>query len=138
MRVMSRYGALCFSVPMCLSLGFFCASPSLLMFPSTFHRYCDRGGQELKNSMHYEEIGEMAGRAGGGLELKNSMHYGEIGEMRWPIRGGSGIEEFDALWRNRRNGWPGRGGVRKWRIHYIMVHYGEIGEMAGRPGGVRK
>ena len=38
--------------------------------------------------MHYEEIGEMAGRAGGGLELKNSMHYGEIGEMRWPIREG--------------------------------------------------
>ena len=38
---MSRLGALCFSVPMCLSLGFFCASPSLLMFPSTFHRYCD-------------------------------------------------------------------------------------------------
>ena len=38
---MSRLGALCFSVPMCLSLGFFCASPSLLMCPSTFHRYCD-------------------------------------------------------------------------------------------------
>ena len=38
---MSRLGALCFSVPMCLSLGFFCASPSLLMCPSTFHRYFD-------------------------------------------------------------------------------------------------
>ena len=31
--------------------------------------------------MHYEEIGEMAGRAGGGQELKNSMHYGEIKEI---------------------------------------------------------
>ena len=41
-RVMSRYGAFCFFVPMCLSMGFFGASPSLLMCPSTFHRYCDR------------------------------------------------------------------------------------------------
>ena len=50
----------------------------------------DQGGQEVKNSMHYEEIGEMAGRAGGGLELKNSMHYGEIGEMAGRPGVGSG------------------------------------------------
>ena len=40
--------------------------------------------------MHYEEIGEMAGRAGGGLELKNLMHYGEIGEMAGRPGVGSG------------------------------------------------
>ena len=86
-----------------------------------------REGQELKNSMHFGEIGELAGRpavgvrkwrircimeksekwlpdrAGGGQEMENSMHFGEIGEMRWPIRGGSRTGEFDALWRNRGN-----------------------------------
>ena len=68
-----------------------------------------RGGWEVENSMHYGEIGEMAGRPGGGQELKNSMHYGEIGEMRWPIREGSGNGEFDALWRNRGNKMTGSG-----------------------------
>ena len=43
---------------------------------------------------------------------------------------GSGIEEFDALWRNRRNAWPKRGGQEMEN----SMHYGEIGEMAGRPG----
>ena len=56
-----------------------------------------RGGQEVKNSMHYEEIEEMAVRPGGGQEMKNSLHYEEIGEMGCPITGGSGSEEFDAL-----------------------------------------
>ena len=97
--------------------------------------------------MHYGEIGEMAGRKGGGQEMENSMHYGEIGEMAGR-KGGSGNGEFDALWRNRRNGWPTRGGVRKWRIQCILeksekcagrsrggqelensMHYGEIGEI---------
>ena len=39
------------------------------------------GGQEVKNSLHYEEIGEMAVRAWGSLEVKNSLHYEEIGEI---------------------------------------------------------
>ena len=52
----------------------------------------------MKNSMHYEEIGEMAEPAGGGQEVKNSMHYQEIGEITVrAVRGGSGSEEFDAL-----------------------------------------
>ena len=85
-----------------------------------------RGGQELKNSMHFEEIGELSERSGRGSgngefdalwrnrrngwptsgwgqEMENSMHFGEIGEMRGPIRGGSGLEN--------------------------SVHYGEIGEI---------
>ena len=62
--------------------------------------------------MHYGEIGEMAGRPRGGQEMKNSMHYGEIGEMAGRPRGGQEMENsmhYDALWRNRRNGWPTRG-----------------------------
>ena len=75
--------------------------------------------------MHYEEIGEMAGRAGGGLELKNSMHYGEIGEMAGRPGVGSGHGEFNALWRNRRNALTDQGGVRKWRIRCIMEKSGK-------------
>ena len=46
----------------------------------------------MKNSLHYEEIGEMTVRPGGeGQEMKNSLHYEEIGEMACPPRrGGSG------------------------------------------------
>ena len=56
-----------------------------------------RGGEEVENSMNYEEIEEMAARPGGGQEMKNSLHYEEIGEMGCPITGGSRSEEFDAL-----------------------------------------
>ena len=38
-----------------------------------------------------------AERPGGGQEVKNSLHYEEIGEMGCPITGGSGSEEFVAL-----------------------------------------
>ena len=49
------------------------------------------GGQEMKNSLHYEEIGEMTVRSGGeGQGMKNSLHYEEIGEMACPITGRSG------------------------------------------------
>ena len=68
------------------------------------------GGQEVENSMHYGEIGEMAGRAGGSQEMENSMHYGEIGEMAGRPGVGSGYGEFDVLWRNRRNGLADQGG----------------------------
>ena len=37
----------------------------------------------------------------GGQEVKNSMHYEEIGEMAEPAGRGSGNGEFDAFWRNR-------------------------------------
>ena len=76
--------------------------------------------------MHYEEIGEMAGRAGGGQEPKNSMHYGEIGEMAArPGRRGSGNGEFNAFWRNRRNALADQGGVKNWRIRCIMEKSGK-------------
>ena len=49
------------------------------------------GGEEVKNSLHYEEIGEMTVCTGGeGQEMKNSLHYEEIGEMACPITGRSG------------------------------------------------
>ena len=51
----------------------------------------------MENSMHYGEIEETAQRAGRGQEVKNSLHYEEIGEMGCPITGESGSEEFDAL-----------------------------------------
>ena len=51
----------------------------------------------MKNSLHYEEIGEMGCPIRGGQEVKNSMHYEEIEEMGCPITGGSGSEVFDAL-----------------------------------------
>ena len=43
----------------------------------------DQGwGQEMENSMHFGEIGEMRGPIRGwGQELENSMHYEEIGEI---------------------------------------------------------
>ena len=34
---------------------------------------------------------------GGGQEVKNSLHYEEIGELGCAITGGSGSGEFDAL-----------------------------------------
>ena len=43
----------------------------------------DRGwGQDMENSMHYGEIGEMGWPIRGGQEMENSMHYGEIGEIK--------------------------------------------------------
>ena len=61
----------------------------------------------------------------GGQEMENSMHYGEIGEMAGRPGVGAGTEEFNALWRNRRNALADQGGVRNWRIRCIMVKSGK-------------
>ena len=59
--------------------------------------------------------------------MENSMHYGEIGEMAGrPGGGGSGNGEFNAFWRNRRNALADQGGDQELEN---SMHYGEIGEI---------